>query len=175
MRLTTRGRFAITALIDLALREDDVPVPLADLALRHQISVSYLEQVFSKLRQAGVVESTRGPGGGYSLGIRGDQISVADIVTAVEDGLPDPEGALDRGTAYDFTEDLWKNMHRALLEHMKSISLRSLALEQRAKGFKSIERKVGKSMLAVAPQTPSAKTNAPNSVFTWDGDLPKSK
>jgi Rrf2 family iron-sulfur cluster assembly transcriptional regulator len=145
MRLTTRGRFAITVLIDLALREEDVPVPLADLALRHQISVSYLEQVFSKLRQGGIVQSTRGPGGGYTLGLRGDQISVADIVTAVEDGIPDPESALDRGTAYDFTEDLWKSMHRALMDHMKSISLRSLALEQKAKGFKSVERKVGKA------------------------------
>jgi Rrf2 family iron-sulfur cluster assembly transcriptional regulator len=172
MRLTTRGRFAITALIDLSLREQGVPVPLVDLALRHQMSVSYLEQVFAKLRQAGIVESTRGPGGGYTLGARGDQISVAEIVEAIEDGVPDPEGALDRGTAYDFTADLWKNLHGALVEHMKSVSLRSLALEQKAKGYKAVERKAGKCLPAVAPQPQPVKTTAPNSVFNWSGDLP---
>ena len=69
MRLSTRGRFAITAMIDLALREKGYPVPLSDLALRHSISLSYLEQVFAKLRHASLVESTRGPGGGYALSV----------------------------------------------------------------------------------------------------------
>ena len=84
MRLSTRGRFAINAMIDLALRDRSNPVPLAELALRHHISLSYLEQVFAKLRQHGLVDSTRGPGGGYTLGFRGDAITVADIVTAIE-------------------------------------------------------------------------------------------
>ena len=79
MRLSTRGRFAINAMIDLALRDRANPVPLADLAQRHHISLSYLEQVFAKLRQHGLVDSTRGPGGGYTLGFRGDAITVADI------------------------------------------------------------------------------------------------
>ena len=95
MRLSTRGRFAITAMIDLALRDKAYPVPLSDLALRHGISLSYLEQVFSKLRQQGLVESTRGPGGGYTLGFRGDQITVADIIGAIED----PRDAADERAA----------------------------------------------------------------------------
>ncbi|MCK7497051.1 MAG: Rrf2 family transcriptional regulator [Comamonadaceae bacterium] len=68
MRLSTKGRFAVTAMIDVGLRENAGPVSLADIASRHQISLSYLEQLFSKLRQRGLVESTRGPGGGYCAG-----------------------------------------------------------------------------------------------------------
>lgn len=68
MRLSTKSRFAVTAMIDVALREKSGPVPLSDIAARHQISLSYLEQMFSRLRQHGLVESTRGPGGGYTLG-----------------------------------------------------------------------------------------------------------
>ena len=78
MRLSTRGRFAITAMIDLALRQSGTPVPLQDLAQRHRISMSYLEQMFAKLRQHGLVESTRGPGGGYALAHAASAISVAD-------------------------------------------------------------------------------------------------
>ncbi|APW43423.1 Rrf2 family transcriptional regulator [Rhodoferax saidenbachensis] len=175
MRLSTRGRFAITALIDLALREDRLPVPLVDLALQYHISLSYLEQVFAKLRQAGIVESTRGPGGGYSLGVRGDRISVADIIAAIEDDSPAAETPADRGPSFDFTEDLWNNLHTALMEHMKSISLRSLALEQKAKGFKSIERKYIKKKVAAKPQTRPVHNNTPNSVFAWNGAWPISK
>jgi Rrf2 family iron-sulfur cluster assembly transcriptional regulator len=174
MRLSTRGRFAITALIDLALREDRLPVPLVDLAMQYHISLSYLEQVFAKLRQAGIVESTRGPGGGYSLGVRGDHISVADIIAAIEDESPVAEAG-DRGPSFDFTEDLWNNLHTALMEHMKSISLRSLALEQKAKGFKSIERKYTKKKVSPKPQTRPVHNNPPNSVFAWNGAWPHSK
>src|SRR5512133_3571405 len=85
MRLSTKGRFAVTALIDVALREKLGPVPLSDIAVRQQISLSYLEQMFSKLRQHGLVASTRGPGGGYALGQQADRITVADIIGAVED------------------------------------------------------------------------------------------
>jgi Rrf2 family protein len=85
MRLSTRGRFAITAMIDLAMRQSGTPVPLQDLAQRHRISMSYLEQMFAKLRQHGLVESTRGPGGGYALAHAPGSISVADIIGAIED------------------------------------------------------------------------------------------
>ena len=84
MRLSTKSRFAVTAMIDVALREDRGPVALAAISERHQISLSYLEQLFSKLRQAGLVESTRGPGGGYSLGRNPEKISMADIMEAVD-------------------------------------------------------------------------------------------
>ncbi len=87
MRLTTKGRFAVTAMIDLALREHSGPVALAAISSRQQISLSYLEQLFGKLRRHELVESTRGPGGGYSLGRKSEEITVADIIVAVDEQL----------------------------------------------------------------------------------------
>ena len=167
MRLTTKGRFAVTAMIDLALRQRHCPVPLSELALRHGISLSYLEQVFAKLRQHGLVESTRGPGGGYTLGFRGDAISVADIVIAIEEAAAPAESA--RG---DMTQALCEQLHSAMLEHMKSISLRALALEQKAKGFKVQARKPGKKSLLKQAAPTLSKPNAPNSVFALGSWLP---
>lgn len=173
MRLSTRGRFAITALIDLALRENSAPVPLAELALRHSISLSYLEQVFAKLRRNGLVESTRGPGGGYTLGFRGDQISVADIFNAIEESLPDDGESLEQGSAYAMTQDLWKSLHSALLVHMQTITLHSLAQAQKVKGFRTVEKTVPrKKGVTVLPAQRPIETNAPNSVFSWNGVLP---
>lgn len=175
MRLSTRGRFAISALIDLALGAEHGPVPLATLASRHHISLSYLEQMFAKLRKAGLVESTRGPGGGYSLGLHGDQISVADIITAIDDDDPQAADETGRGSSYDLTKDLWTNLQSALVQHMRTVSLHSLALEQKAKGFKPAERKNGKRPMVVTPQPKPVLANAPNSVFSWTGVLPISK
>ena len=167
MRLSTRGRFAINAMIDLALRDRTSPVPLADVALRHHISLSYLEQVFAKLRQHGLVDSTRGPGGGYTLGFRGDSITVADIVTAIE-GDTDERDSLTRddpqGT-HDMTHDLWDALHSTLVAYMKTISLRSLAAEQRAKGFQVVERKTSKKGVFAKFKPEPVRTTAPNSVF----------
>ena len=87
MRLTTKGRFAVTAMIDLALRQDNGPVTLAAISQRQHISLSYLEQLFGKLRRHELVESTRGPGGGYSLGRKASEITVADIITSVDEPL----------------------------------------------------------------------------------------
>jgi len=87
MRLTTKGRFAVTAMIDLALREHAGPVALAAISARQQISLSYLEQLFGKLRRHELVESTRGPGGGYSLGRKAEEITVADIIVAVDEPI----------------------------------------------------------------------------------------
>ncbi len=167
MRLSTRGRFAINAMIDLALRQPDCPVALSELATRNGISLSYLEQVFAKLRQHGLVESTRGPGGGYTLGFRGDAISVADIVTAIEEAAPISENA-----QCDMTHALFEQLHSAMLEHMKTISLRGLALEQKAKGFQVQARKPGKKSLLKQPAPTLSKPNAPNSVFALGSWLP---
>ena len=87
MRLTTKGRFAVTAMIDLALRPTNGPVALAAISQRQQISLSYLEQLFGKLRRHELVESTRGPGGGYSLGRKAEEITVADIIVAVDEPI----------------------------------------------------------------------------------------
>jgi len=80
MRLTTKGRFAVTAMIDLALRQEQGPVTLAGISQRQHISLSYLEQLFGKLRRHEIVESVRGPGGGYNLARRAENVTVADII-----------------------------------------------------------------------------------------------
>jgi Rrf2 family transcriptional regulator, iron-sulfur cluster assembly transcription factor len=142
MRLSSRGRFAINAMIDLALRNRSEPVPLAELAARHHISLSYLEQMFAKLRENGLVDSTRGPGGGYTLGFRGDHITVADIVTAIE-GEGDDRDLTHGDTtgAPDMTHELWDALHSTLLAYLKTVTLHQLATEQRVKGFAAIARK----------------------------------
>ena len=167
MRLSTRGRFAINAMIDLALRDRSNPVPLAELAQRHHISLSYLEQVFAKLRQHGLVDSTRGPGGGYTLGFRGDAITVADIVTAIEGDTDERENLTreDQQGAPDMTHDLWDALHSTLVTYMKTISLRSLAAEQRAKGFEVVERKPTKKGVFTKFKPEPVRSTTPNSVF----------
>ena len=87
MRLTTKGRFAVTAMIDLALRQNSGPVTLAAISQRQQISLSYLEQLFGKLRRNELVESTRGPGGGYTLARKAADITVTDIITSVDEPI----------------------------------------------------------------------------------------
>ena len=99
MRLTTKGRFAVTAMIDLGLRSHAGPVALAAISQRQQISLSYLEQLFGKLRRHELVESTRGPGGGYSLGRGAAEITVADIIASVDDRSTPPAAAA-RKTAW---------------------------------------------------------------------------
>jgi Rrf2 family iron-sulfur cluster assembly transcriptional regulator len=155
-------------MIDLALREHVHPVPLAELAVRHHISLSYLEQVFAKLRQHGLVDSTRGPGGGYTLGKPADGITVADIISAIEDAPEQGTALLEPQTqadSQDMTRDLWNNLHTTLMAHMKTITLRSLAAEQKAKGFQVEERKTGKKGVFAKRKPEPVRTSAPNSVF----------
>ena len=87
MRLTTKGRFAVTAMIDLAMRDGNGPVTLADISERQKISLSYLEQLFGKLRRRALVVSTRGPGGGYRLAKAADSVSVAEVIMAVDEPI----------------------------------------------------------------------------------------
>lgn len=136
MRLGKGSKLAVNVLVELASREGGKPVPLPDLARRHRVSLSYLEQVFAKLRQHQLVKSTKGPGGGYTLGCRSDVISVADVVTAIEGEWAD-QLCCNRGgddAARDLAEELWSALGDALLTHLKTISVRSLADQQRAKG-----------------------------------------
>jgi len=164
MRLSTKGRFAVTAMIDVGLRENAGPVSLADIASRHQISLSYLEQLFSKLRQHSLVESTRGPGGGYSLARGAEAISVADIIGAVE-GNPatDPAESVTDGAAA-MTAELWATLNAKMIAHLQSITLRSLVAEQRARGVKVEQRPARKGVFKMNPAEP-VRTSAPNSVF----------
>jgi Rrf2 family iron-sulfur cluster assembly transcriptional regulator len=164
MRLSTKGRLAVTAMIDIALREDFGPVPLSDIASRHPVSLSYLEQLFSKLRLQGLVTSSRGPGGGYALGHRSDDITVADIIFAVEDAQT-KENNQNTSLAQDTTQDLWDAMNAKVLDFTRSVTLKSLALDQSARGSK-IEPKLdlNRGVFAIAVQQP-VRPNVPNSVF----------
>ncbi len=170
MRLSTKGRFAVTAMIDVALREKLGPVPLSDIAVRQQISLSYLEQMFSKLRQHGLVASTRGPGGGYTLGHRTDAITVADIIMAVEDSAPKGDEK-DAGLTQDMAQDLWDAMNAKVLDFMQSVTLRSLVLEQLAKGVKIEQKPAPNRGVFKKPVQQPVRTNAPNSVFTLGQSL----
>jgi len=163
MRLSTRGRFAVTTMIDLALRDGAHPMPLQEMAVRHGISLSYLEQVFAKLRQRGLVESTRGPGGGYTLGRSAQAITVADIIGAIDE-TEEPEVTMQRD-GKDLSLDLWDDLHSTLHAYMKTITLQSLASGQRAKGYQIEERKPTKRGVFQKLRIEPVRTTAPNSVF----------
>jgi Rrf2 family iron-sulfur cluster assembly transcriptional regulator len=168
MRLSTRGRFAITAMIDLALRQTTTPVPLQDLAQRHRISMSYLEQMFAKLRQHGLVESTRGPGGGYTLARTAHSISVADIIGAIEDGADPRSDAGVRETsasAQAMTQDLWDALQTTVVAYLKTVTLQTLATEQKAKGFEVQERRPVQKGVFAKPKQEKTRPTTPNSVF----------
>lgn len=170
MRMSTKGRFAVNAMIDLALREQSGPVALAAISNRQEISLSYLEQLFSRLRRQGLVESTRGPGGGYTLGRKADDITVADIVTAVDEPLDmvGNEAGISSGAATGgpVTQNLWASLNDAMLKHMGRISLKSLVDEQTARGV-TIEAKPVRRAIAAQPVVKPVRTTAPNSVFAF--------
>ena len=133
MHLTTKGRFAVTAMIDLGLRHQKGPVTLAGISQRQMISLSYLEQLFAKLRRHGLVASTRGPGGGYRLGKPANDISVADIIFAVDEPIDTTtSGGRVTGESdlHCKTSELWANLNRHMVDFLDSVSLASLVLQQ---------------------------------------------
>lgn len=181
MRLTTKGRFAVTAMLDMALRERNGPVSLAAISQRQQISVSYLEQLFSRLRQQGLVRSTRGPGGGYTLGRPAEKITLADIFLAVEGSSQghDDHGA-DASSAGNLdepmTRGLWDSLSAKMLEHLRGIHLRQLMLEQLAKGVLLDDTPMqSKKPMLKQPGPKPLRVNAPNSVFALGNWLATSR
>lgn len=130
MRLTTKGRFAVTAMIDLAMRQQNGPVTLAGISERQNISLSYLEQLFGKLRRHQLVSSVRGPGGGYCLARPMDTVSVADIIIAVDEPLDTTNcGGKENCHGEEkrcMTHDLWTNLNRKMFEYLESVSLGAL-------------------------------------------------
>src|SRR5215207_7168636 len=164
MRLTTKGRFAVTAMIDLALREHSGPVALAAISARQQISLSYLEQLFGKLRRHELVESTRGPGGGYSLGRKADEIIVAVDEPIDATGCAGKENCMGDDAGRCMTHDLWASLNSKMIEYLDSISLKKLVDEQIAKGI-SIEEHPVKRAISTQPVVKPIKITAPNSVF----------
>ncbi|MDF0606174.1 Fe-S cluster assembly transcriptional regulator IscR [Neisseriaceae bacterium TC5R-5] len=136
MRLTTKGRFAVTAMLDLAMRQGCGPVTLAGISERQSISLSYLEQLFGKLRRAELVDSIRGPGGGYTVSKNLLNITVADIIVAVDESV-DATQCAGRENCHDnhrcMTHDLWTNLNITIFDYLSNVSLASLVEKQRAK------------------------------------------
>ena len=133
MRLTTKGRFAVTAMIDLGLRQHRGPVTLAGISQRQKISLSYLEQLFAKLRRHQLIESTRGPGGGYRLAKPMELVTVADIICAVDEATDAPELARKENGDNEqrcTTLELWTNLNRRMIDFLDSVSLRDLVDQQ---------------------------------------------
>ena len=136
MRLTTKGRFAVTAMIDLALRGEEGPVALASVSERQKISLSYLEQLFGKLRRYKLVDSVRGPGGGYCISRPLNQVAVADIIRTVDETL-DATQCGGRENCHDehrcMTHDLWSTLNAKMYEYLSSVTLADLVESQKKK------------------------------------------
>ena len=177
MRLTTKGRFAVTAMIDLALRQDTGPVTLAAISQRQGISLSYLEQLFGKLRRNYLVESTRGPGGGYSLGRKAVDITVADIITSVDEPLDATHcgGKANCGAngTQCMTHDLWTALNAHVLEFLASVTLQKLVEDQHANGIAIDDRQAVKRPISAMPVVKPIRVTAPNSVFALGGAAAK--
>lgn len=129
MRLTTKGRYAVTAMLDLAVHYNDGPITLSDISKRQGISLSYLEQLFSRLRKNGLVDSARGPGGGYRLSRAAAEICVADVITAVDEKV-DAMRCEGKGNCQDndqcLTHELWCDLSGQIYSFLKSIDLGQL-------------------------------------------------
>jgi Rrf2 family iron-sulfur cluster assembly transcriptional regulator len=130
MKLTTRGRYAVTAMLDLALHREGGPISLADISARQGISLSYLEQLFGRLRRADLVESSRGPGGGYQLGRGTDEISVAEVIDAVDESVDATRCGGQQNCQAEhqcLTHNLWQDLSGQIREFLAHISLDELA------------------------------------------------
>ena len=141
MRLTTKGRYAVTAMLDLALHYDEGPITLADISQRQGISLSYLEQLFSKLRKRGLVESTRGPGGGYRLSREADLIAVAEVISAVDEKVDATRcGGLSncQDDQQCLTHELWTDLSDQIYNFLNNISLGQLVAR---KGVQEVARR----------------------------------
>ena len=149
MRLTTKGRFAVTAMVDLAARSGHGPVTLASISERQKISLSYLEQLFGKLRKHDVVASVRGPGGGYCLSRPANKISISDIIVAVDESL-DASQCHGMGNCNDdkqcITHDLWMGLNKTISTYLESVTLHQLVTNQVPKQAVSAPINLAKSL-----------------------------
>lgn len=133
MRLTTKGRYAVTAMLDLALYAKKAPVSLSDISSRQNISISYLEQLFAKLRKNGLVNSIRGPGGGYQLSREIAEIYVMEIIDAIDESI-DATRCKGKGDCHDgqqcLTHELWEDLSLQIRGFLSGISLGELVLRK---------------------------------------------
>ena len=169
MRPTTKGRCAVTAMIALALRQSNGPVTLGAISQRQQISLSYLEQLFGKLRRHELVESTRGPGGGYSLGRKAADITVADIIVSVDEPIDathcgGKENCLGE-SGRCMTHELWTSLNQRMVDFLDSVSLQKLVDDQLAKGIEIENKPSMRKAISAMPVSKPIHVNAPNSVF----------
>lgn len=148
MRLTTKGRYAVTAMLDLAVHYQDGPITLSDISKRQGISLSYLEQLFSRLRRNGLVDSARGPGGGYRLSRAASEICVADVITAVDEKV-DAMRCEGKGNCQDngqcLTHELWCDLSAQIYSFLKGIDLGQLV---ERKGVKDVAMRQKNKMQA---------------------------
>ncbi len=155
MRLTTKGRFAVTAMIDLGMRHQRGPITLAGISERQRISLSYLEQLFGRLRRHGIVDSVRGPGGGYTLAKSLDEISVATIIRAVDEPI-DATQCGGQGNCRDdrecMTHDLWMTLNTRIYDYLESVMLSDLVGKQLEKQALEVSspRKESRRMIGTA-------------------------
>jgi len=150
MRLTTKGRYAVTAMLDLAINYQNGPITLSDISKRQGISLSYLEQLFSKLRKNGLVDSARGPGGGYRLSRDADLIAVGQVITAVDEKI-DVTKCGGKGDCLDggpcLTHELWCDLSSQIYDFLDNISLgqlvrnREMAKEEKEKEVSFLDSK----------------------------------
>lgn len=145
MRLTTKGRYAVTAVLDLALHQDTGPVSLAAISERQGISLSYLEQLFAKLRRNNIVSSTRGPGGGYTLTNNADEVSVSDIILAVDETCKVVDCDESGGCHSNYqclTHDLWQELSNEIRSFLDGISLSEIMSQEAVSDVKVRQDKV---------------------------------
>lgn len=136
MRLTTKGRYAVTAMLDLALHDESGPIALAEISARQGISLSYLEQLFSRLRKDGLVSSTRGPGGGYKLGRILHEISIASVIRAVDESVDATKCGGEKncqGEDRCLTHELWEELSDEIYVFLNGISLGDLVNRKNVK------------------------------------------
>nr|WP_300314166.1 Rrf2 family transcriptional regulator [Halomonas sp.] len=156
MRLTTKGRYAVTAMLDMTVNDDGDPICLADIACRQQISLSYLEQLFARLRRAGLVESVRGPGGGYLLTEPPDAISVARVIEAVNESVDSTrcggQSDCQQGDTC-LTHHLWFELSERIQDFLDNVTLGELAKRQDVTDIavRQRRRQVDNGILASAP------------------------
>ena len=144
MRLTTKGRYAVTAMLDLALHSSRGPVNLAEISLRQEISLSYLEQLFSKLRRASLVTSIRGPGGGYELNRVQEALFVSEIIDAVDESLDTTKcmGRADcKGGVTCLTHHLWSDLSQEIHGFLSGISLADLVSKSEVKQIAEVQER----------------------------------
>jgi len=128
MKLSTKARYAITAMMELALNENKKPITLADISEYQKISLSYLEQLFAKLRAKGLVRGVRGPGGGYHLAKTAADLSIASIVAAINDekSKHDVDMVIEQGSEQEVLESMWDNLSQKMYDFLEGISLQDL-------------------------------------------------